>query len=261
MGKRQDRTTLTRRRPGQGIRQIVRFNPEFYLLAGAVILISSATAYLTEGMWQTAGVFVCMVTLLPTLTSLVVSWWIYDLSDLYAFREIADNRAGDLRIVNIHAGFDETSEILRRKFPAARFTVFDFYDPAVHTEPSVRRARAVYPPYSGTRIVKTAEIPLPTATVDKIFLIFAAHEIRDKGERVAFFRETARILRPDGEVYVIEHLRDVPNFLAYSAGFLHFIGRREWMRTFAAAQLKVLRETKKTPFVTIFNLNKNGSSS
>ena len=57
-------------------------------------------------------------TIITTFISLSVSYYIYDYSDLYTlkwldFLNIKDNTT----IVNINAGFDETSSILRDKFP------------------------------------------------------------------------------------------------------------------------------------------------
>ncbi|MES2649184.1 MAG: hypothetical protein V4717_20065 [Bacteroidota bacterium] len=37
-------------------------------------------------------------------------------------------------IINVHAGFDETSSLLAARYPAAFLKVFDFYDPLKHTE-------------------------------------------------------------------------------------------------------------------------------
>ena len=51
------------------------------------------------------------------------------------------NAPAGARIVNIHAGFDETSVMLKEKFPACELIVFDFYDPAKHTEVSIQDGR------------------------------------------------------------------------------------------------------------------------
>lgn len=50
--------------------------------------------------------------LITTSVSLLVSYYVYDLSDLYKLNwlhELVANLKRDLKIVNIHAGFDETS--------------------------------------------------------------------------------------------------------------------------------------------------------
>lgn len=93
-----------------------------------------------------------------------------------------------------------------------------------------------------------------------MFLILAAHEIRQEAERIRFFRELSRILRPTGSVVVVEHLRDEINLLAYTIGFLHFLSKTTWLSTFANAPFPVYRQLKITPFVTAFILRKHGSS-
>ena len=91
-------------------------------------------------------------------------------------------------------------------------------------------------------------------------LIFAAHEIRNEEERSLFFKELARILKPGGNIVVTEHLKDLPNFMAYNIGFLHFHSKRSWLTTFKSADLILKKETKQTPFISTFILCKNGNS-
>ncbi|MCO5935136.1 class I SAM-dependent methyltransferase [Mucilaginibacter sp. RB4R14] len=160
----------------------------------------------------------------------------------------------DINIVNIHAGFDETSEILNAKFPAAKLTVLDFYNPLKHTEVSIKRARNAYKPFHATKQVITTNLQLPNKYADDILIVFAAHEIRNERERIAFFKEIKRIVKPEGNIIVVEHLRDLPNFLAYNIGFFHFLSRPAWYVTFTGAGLKVISEKKLTPFVNIFKL-------
>ena len=82
----------------------------------------------------------------------------------------------------------------------------------------------------------------------------AAHEIRDRGERIGFFRGLRRVLRPHGRVIVTEHLRDFANIIAYSVGAWHFHPRGEWLATFDAAGFRVAREFRNNPFITTFIL-------
>src|SRR5690606_9614437 len=101
------------------------------------------------------------------------SFYIYDLSDLYQLKWIEN--AGNKKILNINAGFDETSEIIINKFPQSDLTICDFYNPDKHTEISIKRARRAYPPNPKTISVLTDKLPFSEKSFDKSFAILSAH--------------------------------------------------------------------------------------
>lgn len=206
------------------------------------------------GWWPTFGWCVAALVLVTTLVSLLVSWYIYDYSDLYDLAWLPEELPAGSSLVNIHAGFDETSALLAERYPEAKLTVLDFYDPELHTEVSIQRARRAYPPYPGTRMVTTDDLSLAPNSVDAVFLIFAAHEIRDLEERARTFGHVRMSLKPGGKVFVIEHPRDPNNFLAYSFGAFHFLPLSDWQRTFTEAELYINSARKITPFITAFTL-------
>ncbi|SKD00608.1 Methyltransferase domain-containing protein [Chitinophaga ginsengisegetis] len=244
------------RTPFQGIVNIVRFNWHLYVL---FLLLLVGGLLFTQ--YTLTRLMLCGAAI-ATLSSLVVSWYIYDGSDLYTLLWLDDMELRPYgRIVNIHAGFDETSQLLANKYPEADLQVFDFYNPEMHTEVSIERARKRYAPYAGTKTVSTVAVPLEPASVDVVFLLLAAHEIRDPVERTIFFKELRRCLAADGRIVVLEHLRDTPNFIAYTIGFLHFFSGATWRRTFEGAQLTLEKEKKITPFLSAFILQKNGIAS
>jgi hypothetical protein len=49
---------------------------------------------------------------------------------------------------------------------------------------------------------------------------------------------------------MVEHLRDFPNFLAFSVGFTHFFSKRVWKKAFEKAG-SFLRLCRKTKFTTL----------
>jgi SAM-dependent methyltransferase len=205
-------------------------------------------------------------SILLVLTSLVVSlaasFYIYDRSGLYKLDWLDFLKASpNALLVNIHAGFDETSFLLANKYPSARLKVLDFYNPVHHTEVSIKRARKAYPPYPGTQSISTSDLSLEPGSVDYAFCLLSAHEIRNRNERTLFFKAMHRSLKEEGNVIVVEHLRNLPNFMAYNIGFLHFFSKREWTSIFATAGLFIDKEIWITPFIRAFILQRNGTTS
>ncbi len=250
------------RKPFQGLVNIIRFNWHWYVLAvGMMGVLGVAQAYLPEwlGMCVWLGLGTGMWTM---LVSLAVSWYVYNGSGLYQLHWLNGVTAETgSQVVTMHAGFDETSFLLAEKFPLAQLRVFDFYDPAIHTEVSIKRARNIHTVFPGTESISTTDVPLQPATIDLILLILSAHEIRQTDERIRFFHALQMALKPSGQIIVVEHLRDVPNFLAYTIGFLHFHSQATWKHTFALSGLSLCHERKLTPFISAFFLQKNGSTS
>lgn len=251
------------RKPLQGVTNIIRFNWPFYALSlMAVVTLVIFRLLISNNLLAIVADVAMVAVVLPIVISLLVSLYVYDLSGFYDLKWLDDvaEKKGEI-LVNINAGFDETSELLNKKFAGAELRVFDFYDAAKHTEPSIQRARKAYPAFPGTKVVATNELPMPDNSADKIFAVMSAHEIRDHAERADFFGEVQRVLRPAGDVIVVEHLRDAANLVAYNFGAFHFHSRPTWLKTFDAAGLIIESEKKITPFVTAFVLKKNGAKS
>lgn len=247
------------RKPYIGLWNIVRFNWHFYVLACFGLLgLGIGVFFLPVPYVALLGL---VLALISTLVSLAVSHYIYDRSNLYQLTWLDEaGIAEPENMLNIHAGFDETSELLTQKYPTGSLTVFDFYDPQKHTEVSIQRARKAYPPYPGTQTVGTDRLPVGASSMDSIFTLLSAHEIRDDAERIKFFQELHKALRPDGKIIVTEHLRDFANFLAFNIGFFHFYSKKTWLQTFQEAGLKLEKEQKITPFISSFILSKDGDT-
>jgi len=241
----------------QGVCNIVRFNWHYYALSLAIIVFMLLFQHNLSTWFRIASNVLIFLTVYLTFISLAVSAYVYDFSDLYKLTWLGNSEPGEERILNISAGFDETSILFKNKFRNSELLVFDFYNPERHTEVSIERARKACKAYPGTQHVDTNHLPIQIGSVDKVFAILSAHEIRNDDERIVFFREIERVLKAPGQVIVTEHLRDAANFLAYSIGFLHFHSRATWLKTFNASGLRVAREIKITPFITTFILEKN----
>lgn len=239
----------------QGLRNIIVFNWPYYAVALVLVaglLLSSALA---PSPWSKFLLAATVLVALPTLTSILTSTWIYDFSGLYRLRWLEDDNLPRVKAVLVlNAGFDEISDEIRALHPDADLLVVDFHDPVTTTEPSIERARRVQTGSDDVLAVKATDLPIADRSTDLAVAFMSAHEIRTTDLRVALFREVARGLAPHGRVFVVEHLRDLANFLAYSVGFRHFHSQKEWQRTFAGAGLAVRREFPHTPFVRVFVL-------
>lgn len=247
------------RKPFQGVTNIIRFNWHFYILSLVVLCALFLSTFYLPTAFHFYILLLFVLVFATTFISLFVSFYVYDLSDLYQLKWIPHS-SGNLTIVNIHAGFDETSSLLKSKFPNAELIVLDFYDPSKHTEVSIKRARKAFPPFPDTKSISSANTTLASISADKIFVIFAAHEIRNDSERIIFFNELHRILKSNGQIIITEHLRDTANFLAYNIGFFHFLHKRNWYKTFKTTNFIIQKEQKITPFITTFTLQKNGTT-
>lgn len=245
------------RKPFQGVWNIVRFNWHFYILALLFFIITLSFLIFIKTPFDVYLSVLGILIFSSTFISLAVSYYIYDFSGLYELNWVKNSNK-HYEIVNINSGFDETSHLLKNKFPNAKLSVLDFYDPKKHTEVSIKRARKAYPLFPNTKSVTTNNLALADNEADLIFLTFATHEIRNEQERIIFFKELKRILKPSGQIIVSEHLRDTTNFLAYNIGFLHFYSRKTWYKTFETANFVVKKEEKLTPFISKFTLTKYG---
>ncbi len=244
-----------KRRNFQGVLNILSFNRHFYvfgLIALAFIIIS----FLIFN-WSTLFLWIVILSFLYGLIMpLIVSAYVYDFSGYYNFDWLKNYNFTDTegkQILNINAGFDETSFIIKNNFPKSDLQVFDFYNAKQHTEPAIIRARKVSLVYPNTQQIVSNAIPIKDNSVDLIFLLSAVHEIRTQDEKIEFLKECNRVCKPTANVIMIEHLRDFPNFVAFTIGFTHFFSKNTWKKAFQAAGFSTVTEQKFTPFMSIFN--------
>ena len=247
-----------KRRKFQGVLNILSFNRHFYFVGFAILLLLFASQYAftwpANLFWIVVAAFVYGL-----LIPLIVSAYVYDFSGYYDFDWLKRSGLADSptnQIVNINAGFDETSFIIKSLFAESDLKVFDFYNPRKHTEPAIVRARKVSLVFPNTQQINSDYIPMLENTVDIVFLLSAAHEIRSFDEKVLFLKECARICKPNAKVILVEHLRDFPNFMAFSVGFTHFFSKNVWKNAFTKAGFSNCNESKFTPFMSVFTFQK-----
>ncbi len=246
--------------PFHGVANIVRFNWPIYVFVivglcflGLLILYLELTPtikmILTGLIAGTAGF---------TILTLLVSWYIYDVSELNTYNwleRIKIPQQGNF--ANIHSGFDETSEPLKKRFPVANWTLCDFYNPDYNTEGSILRARKRYPCLSETIVIDHKDWKLQQNGYDTLFCIFSVHEIRSLQEKKKFFEQSALHLKSGGKLVMAEHQRDLPNFLVFGHGAFHFFSFSHWKEAIGSIpSLHITEVFKVTPFIKIFVVEK-----
>ena len=128
----------------RGLRQIVRLNWPFYTVAAIVVIAGPLLVPLFPLAGWARIVFLAGVVIVAAwlLASLVASWIVYDRSRLMQWDWVLQALGFDPNSwINLHAGLDESTPALRATFKDAPGRVFDIYDPAEMTEPSIARAR------------------------------------------------------------------------------------------------------------------------
>ena len=251
-------STSPARGPYQGVLQVLQFNWRKYVAALTVPMAAALAWPSLPPLGRAALLLGIALALFWTASSLIVSHYVYDCFPLYDFRPIG-RLLGRVprRWINIHSGWDEASKLLAETFPASSGQVVDIFDACLMTESSIRQARQVNHDVIPATPGCYNALPFGVDSFDVAFSIFAVHELRRHQQRVCLFREIARILTPDGEFVLIEHVRDWRNFLAFGPGFLHFFSQRAWRNAALEAGLNLQTECTMTPFVHVYILRKN----
>ncbi|GHE99202.1 hypothetical protein GCM10014715_64280 [Streptomyces spiralis] len=239
---------MTRR---SGVRDVIAYNwPQYaagLVAAGVCAALAGRLPYPLRTMARAGSA--AAVGLLTSAT--VASWLVYDRSELYDYDwldTLLPQPPSEHLVVG--TGLDEASAPLAARWPASRQITVDLYDPAVMTEGSVRRARRRVPPPPHALPGRPDALPVPRSGVDAVFLIFAAHELRQVKDRERLFEECARVLRHGGRLVLVEHLRDGPNTAVFGPGAWHFLPRAEWLRLAAHAGLLPAAEHRIARLVT-----------
>lgn len=245
------------RKPLEGVTNIVRFNWPFFFIA--LILVVGYLAFLySRPLPLHLGPLSLLVGIVVNwfFLSLFVSFFVYDTEGLYQFGWLLKSlKKEPKRILNLHAGFDETTKSLHLLFPDAEIKVFDFYSPKRSTEPSIARARALRANVESIS-VDIVGWNLEDNSQDLVQVFMSAHELRKPSDREALFKEIHRVLKLDGQVVIVEHLRDFANFVAFGPGFYHFYPRSEWLRVADRCGFAVSKEESIKVFVRVFFLCK-----
>jgi SAM-dependent methyltransferase len=217
--------TLTRGKYA-GVLSILKYNWHFYAASLCALIGIGALLWFLHlpRVWEAFLISAATLTAFWSLSSLLVSYYIYDYRGVTRWNWIPDTLSfPPQQWLNIHSGLDQSTLILTQFFPNTRYMVVDIYDRQEMTEPSIARARRLDPSPQPAVASKLDALPLPDCDRDTLFLLFAAHEIRQPARRTKFFLESARVLANSGQLLLVEHIRDWRNFIAFGPGFCTFI--------------------------------------
>ena len=155
-----------------GVLKIVRFNIQFYVIsfAGLVLVAGILASHLLPTWLARLVALGALVMAFWTLSSLLVSWYVYDFVGVTRWTWLhAQLHTLPQKWVNIHAGLDESTAALKSLFPDSQSIVIDIYDPAEMTEPSIARARRMYPAAEPFLRGTFNHLPLPGGDHDEAF--------------------------------------------------------------------------------------------
>jgi len=245
-----------------GVLHILQYNRHYYLASLAAL--SGLVVVLRLEIFPTPArtiLFAVMgLIVFWSVGSLIASYYVYNYAGVTRWSWLPATLPSTPRHwLNIHSGLDESTETLTQLFREAKGEAVDIYDPVTMTETSIKRARRSQSTRQPATAARLDTLPAPQCSRDTIFLLLAAHEVRDADQRVELFREAARILTENGQLLLAEHLRDWRNFLAFGPGFLHFHSRVEWLRVARKAGLSLEDEGSVTPLVRWFVFRKSRS--
>jgi hypothetical protein len=235
---------------------ILRLNWQMYVKAAVLATFGLLAARQFEGTPKVAILLAVASTTFWTATSLAASWWIYDRSRIYELRWLdAALTPAPSKWLNLHNGLDEMDASLHHRYPASTGQTLDIFDPMEMSAPSILEARK-HLHQSVARQTNWRHLPAANQTYDTVFIVFTAHEIRRPAARERLFIEAQRVLRDDGRIVLVEHLRDTSNFAVFGPGAFHFLSRRAWLNSTKPAGLALLNEVRITPFVHAFVFGK-----
>lgn len=230
-----------------GAARIFRYNWPIYVATWAAAGTAFVLGWVRPAgpvLWLLAG-----AALTWSVVSLLVSRHVYDRSGLAQGALVPPLLPAPMQTwATLHAGLDAEID-LDAVMPGHCVGRLDIFDARYMGASSVRRARQMTAPTRPSVPCSPVSLALPDRACDAVIVAFTAHEVRDPDARERLFGEVLRILRPGGRALLVEHLRDLSNFLAFGPGFLHFLPRRAFLSAASRAGFAVTGEQRVTPWV------------
>jgi SAM-dependent methyltransferase len=255
---------IPRRGPVDGAYQVLRVNLPKYMIGLSIVICAVIFAFnpALPNLLKLVLLLGASLAAWWLAMSVIASFWVYDLRQaLDCWWTVPHVPTGLTRYINIHSGLDQTSVPLHFLFPSAQGLTLDIYDHNLMPEPSITLARKLYPPLYPQIQARYDALPVDTSSVDAVFLVFAAHELRTDAQREALLKEAWRTLGNGGRLFLAEHPRDLATFACFGPGVFHFFSHKTWEQNLANAGFKSGRQFSLTPFASVWVCEKTFSSS
>jgi SAM-dependent methyltransferase len=229
---------------------VLWFNYPTYLASVAIMGIAAAALkYMRLPGTVRAGIGMgALVAAWWLAASTAVAMWVFQLSGVTRWAWLPSCfESPPSKWLNVTTGFDDTTPALTRLFGSAEGLSVDVFNSRSKRDGAILRARRSRPP-THPSIGLGQPLPVASGSRDAVFLLMAAHELRDTSTRRYLMAEVARALTPTGRVVMVEHPRTGINAAVFGPGVFHFYSRDTWLEDATASGLQLERELPLTRF-------------
>ena len=155
------------------------------------------------------------------------------------FRRLLDlaSAEGPLTVADLHIGTYRHSYRLAQLLPEATIYSIDCWNvEGPPPEKAIRDVRDLEPPPTSNPHIRPLRaegfvVPLPNSSCDLVVFGFGTHEVPVGGPREKLFKESQRILKPNGKALLFEHGYDTHNYLIFGPVIKHVTKRQDWLDT------------------------------
>jgi hypothetical protein len=235
-----------------GLGRVVAFNWPKYVMAALLLVFGFGVAAFSSGPALVALLLGIAVLIYGVVASLIATWWVYDHRAEELYQAIASEHAAGDPWIMVHAGLDESQGRLDTLIGAAAKRID--VGPASDQSPSLERAHRLMgrdgERWNGTLACETASIGFAV-------VLFGIHELSPTDSQ-SLLAELQRVVRVDGTIAIVEHLRDIPNGFVFGPAALHFSTGRRWKTAMSQAGLVKQRAKRVALFVTVFSVKSPG---
>ena len=106
------------------------------------------------------------LTIYGLIAPLIVSAFVYEFNNYHDLPWLNNLISEPYKILNVHAGFDETSKIIQNKFKSSEFSALNFYDAEKHTEVAIKPAMKITDSTIASHKIETENIKIPNNSAD-----------------------------------------------------------------------------------------------